>query len=94
VQTIQIVAKAQAANGREEILQSPQKMNPEELEIPAKRPSILAPPKEVDIKQIDLGSPTFSGITKISSLGSRPTCQASRESWLSTELISMKAPSL
>jgi hypothetical protein len=31
-------------------------MNSEELEIPAKRPSILAPPKEADIKQIDLGT--------------------------------------
>jgi hypothetical protein len=31
-------------------------MNQEELEILAKRPNILAPPKEVDIKQIDLGT--------------------------------------
>jgi hypothetical protein len=31
-------------------------MNLEELEIPTKRPSILAPPKEADIKQIDLGT--------------------------------------
>ena len=31
-------------------------MNPEELEIPAKKPSILVPPKEADIKQIDLGT--------------------------------------
>jgi hypothetical protein len=31
-------------------------MNPEELEIPAKRPSILAPPKEAYIKQINLGT--------------------------------------
>jgi hypothetical protein len=31
-------------------------MNPEELEILAKRPIILAPPKEADIKQIDLGT--------------------------------------
>ena len=29
-------------------------MSPEELEIPAKKPSILAPPKEADVKQIDL----------------------------------------
>ena len=31
-------------------------MSPEELEIPAKKPSILAPPKEADVKQIDLGT--------------------------------------
>jgi hypothetical protein len=31
-------------------------MNSEELEILAKRPSILAPQKEVNIKQIDLGT--------------------------------------
>jgi hypothetical protein len=31
-------------------------VNPEELEILAKRASILAPPKEADIKQIDLGT--------------------------------------
>jgi hypothetical protein len=56
VQTIQIVAKAQAAGGREEIATIAAEMNPEELEIPAKRPSILAPPKEDDVKQIDLGT--------------------------------------
>ena len=28
----------------------------EELEIPAKKLSILAPPKEADVKQIDLGT--------------------------------------
>jgi hypothetical protein len=31
-------------------------INPEELEIPTKNPSILAPPKEADVKQIDLGT--------------------------------------
>jgi hypothetical protein len=31
-------------------------MNPEELEIPAKKPCILAPPKEADVKKIDLGT--------------------------------------
>jgi hypothetical protein len=30
-------------------------MNPKELEIPAKKPCILAPPKEVDVKKIYLG---------------------------------------
>jgi hypothetical protein len=31
-------------------------MNPEELEIPVKKPSILAPQKDVDVKKIDLGT--------------------------------------
>jgi hypothetical protein len=31
-------------------------MNLEELEIPAKKPCILAPQKETDIKKIDLGT--------------------------------------
>jgi hypothetical protein len=56
VQAIQIVAKAQAANEREEIATVITEMNPEEVDILAKRPSILAPPKEADIKQIDLGT--------------------------------------
>jgi hypothetical protein len=98
------MAKAQAASGREEIATIAVEMNLEELEILAKRPSILAPPKEADVKQIDLGtgppkwrpsvptsqknrnscSPTFSGTTKISLRRSRPTCQVSQESCLST----------
>ena len=56
VQAIQIAAKAQAASGREEIATVATKMNSEELEIPAKRPSILAPPKEANVKQIYLGT--------------------------------------
>ena len=68
VKAIQIAAKAQAANGRKEIATIAAEMsleeiatiaaeiNPEELEIPAKKPSILAPPKEADVKQIDLGT--------------------------------------
>jgi hypothetical protein len=88
-------------------------MNPKELEILAKKPCILTPPKEAYVKKIDLGtgdfektmtisahlsanrnsrSLTFFGTTKISSLGSWLTCQVSQESWLSTELMSMKAP--
>jgi hypothetical protein len=31
-------------------------MNLEELEIPAKKPCILAPQKEADVKKIDLGT--------------------------------------
>ena len=56
VQAIQIAAKAQAANGRKEIATIAVEMSPEELEISAKKPSILAPPKEADVKQIDLGT--------------------------------------
>jgi hypothetical protein len=41
-------------------------MNPEELEIPAKRPSILTPQKEANIKQIDLGTGDPSKTTTIS----------------------------
>jgi hypothetical protein len=32
------------------------KINLKELEISTKKPSILAPPKEADVKQIDLGT--------------------------------------
>jgi hypothetical protein len=56
VQAIQIAAKAQEVKGREEIATVTGEINPEELEIPAKRPSFLVPPKEADIKQIDLGT--------------------------------------
>jgi hypothetical protein len=31
-------------------------MNPKELEIPNKKPCILAPPKEADVKKIDLAT--------------------------------------
>jgi hypothetical protein len=44
VQAIQIMAKAQAASGKREIATIAVEINSEELEIPAKRPSILAPP--------------------------------------------------
>jgi hypothetical protein len=66
VQAIQIAAKAQAASKREEIATVAVEINPKELEIPAKRPSILAPPKEADIKQIDLGTGDPSKMTTIS----------------------------
>jgi hypothetical protein len=66
VQAIQIADKAQTANGREEIATVATEMNPEELKIPAKRPSILAPPMEADIKQIDLGTSDPSKMATIS----------------------------
>ena len=56
VQSIQITAKAQADNGRKEIATIAAEISQEELEIPAKKPSILAPPKEADVKQINLGT--------------------------------------
>jgi hypothetical protein len=56
IQVIQIVAKAQATYDREEIATVAAQMNPKELEIPAKKPCILAPQKEANIKKIDLGT--------------------------------------
>ena len=40
IQAIQIAAKAQAADGRKEIATIAAEMSPEELEIPAKNPSV------------------------------------------------------
>jgi hypothetical protein len=56
IQVIQIIAKAQATYGREEIATVAAQMNPKELEILAKKPCILAPQKEADVKKIDLGT--------------------------------------
>jgi hypothetical protein len=66
IQAIQIAAKAQAADGKEEIATVAAQMNLKELEILAKKPCILAPPKEVDMKQIDLGTVDPSKMTTIS----------------------------
>jgi len=41
-------------------------MSLEELEIPVKKPSILVPPKEADVKQIDLGTGDSSKTATIS----------------------------
>jgi hypothetical protein len=65
-QAIQIAAKAQAASEREEIAIVAAEMNPEELKILAKRPNILVPPKEANIKQIDLGTSDPSKMATIS----------------------------
>jgi hypothetical protein len=56
IQAIQIAVKTQVADGREEIITITAQMNPEELEIPAKKPCILAPQKEADVKKIDLAT--------------------------------------
>jgi hypothetical protein len=53
---IQIAAKTQAVDDREEITTIAAQMNPEELKIPAKKLVILAPQKEVDVKKIGLGT--------------------------------------
>ena len=66
VQAIQITAKAQATDGRKEIATVVAEMSPEELEILAKKPSILAQAKEADVKQIDLGTSDPSKTTTIS----------------------------
>jgi hypothetical protein len=66
VQAIQITAKAQAANGREQITMVVIEINLEEVDILAKRPNILALPKEADIKQIDLGTSDPSKTATIS----------------------------
>ena len=68
VQAIQIEAKAQSASIKKEIATIAAEMSPEELEIPAKKPSILAPPKEADVKQIDLGTGDPSKTATISAL--------------------------
>jgi hypothetical protein len=49
-------AKAQVASGREDITTIAAKINLEKLEVLVKKPNILAPPKEADVKQIDLGT--------------------------------------
>jgi hypothetical protein len=56
IQAIQIAAKTQAADDREEITTITAQMNPEELEILAKKPCILAPQKEANVKKINLGT--------------------------------------
>jgi hypothetical protein len=56
IKAIQIIAKAQAVDSREEITTVAAQMNPEELEILTKKPCILAPQKEADVKKIDLGT--------------------------------------
>ena len=66
IQAIQIAAKAQADNGRKEITTIAVEISQEELEIWAKKPSILAPPKEADVKQIDLGTGDPSKMATIS----------------------------
>jgi hypothetical protein len=66
VQAVQIAAKAQVASEREEIATVAVEINLEELEIPTKKASILVPPKEANMKQIDLGTGDPSKMATIS----------------------------
>jgi hypothetical protein len=66
IQAVQIAAKAQATSEREEIVIVAAEINLEELEILSKKPSILALPKEADVKQIDLGTGDPSKIATFS----------------------------
>jgi hypothetical protein len=56
IQAIEIAAKAQEASDKEEVANAAAAINPDNLQIPSKKPSIVAPPKEADVKQIDLGT--------------------------------------
>jgi hypothetical protein len=56
----------QAASEREVIATVAAEINPEELKILAKKPSILSPPKEADMKQIDLDTSHPSKMATIS----------------------------
>lgn len=64
IQAIEITTKAQEADGKQEVAKAAAAINPEEFEIPSKRPSLLTPPKEADVKHIDLGTgdPTKTAI--------------------------------
>jgi len=56
IEVVQIVAKVQVTNKKKEVIAIVKKLNLEELEILAKKTCILAPPKERNVKQIDLGT--------------------------------------
>jgi predicted butyrate kinase (DUF1464 family) len=66
IQAIQIAAKTQAADGREEIVTVAAQINLEELDIPAKKPCILTLPKEAKVKKIDLGTGDLKKMATIS----------------------------
>jgi hypothetical protein len=66
IQAIQIAPKTQAADGREEITTVVAQMKPKKLEIPTKKPCILVPQKETNVKKIDLGTGDPEKTTTIS----------------------------
>jgi hypothetical protein len=55
-QAIRIASRVQADLEREEIATLASQANPEDLELPAKKPTIIVPPKEADVMKIDLGT--------------------------------------
>jgi hypothetical protein len=55
-QAIRIASRVQADLEREEIATLASQANPEDLELPAKKRTILVPPKEADVLKIDLGT--------------------------------------
>jgi hypothetical protein len=65
-QAIKIASRVQADLEREEIATLASQANPEDLELPAKKPTILVPPKEADVMKIDLGAGDPSKMVTIS----------------------------
>jgi hypothetical protein len=66
-QAIKIASRVQADLEREEIATLASQANPKDLELPAKKPTILVLPKEADIMKIDLGTSDPSKTATISS---------------------------
>jgi hypothetical protein len=65
-QAIRIASRVQADLEREEIATLASQANPEDLELPAKKPTIFVLPKEVDVMNIDLGTSDPSKTATIS----------------------------
>jgi hypothetical protein len=65
-QAIRIAPRVQADLEREEITTLASQANPKDLELPAKKPTILVLPKEADVMKIDLGTGDPSKMATIS----------------------------
>jgi hypothetical protein len=65
-QAIRIASRVQADLEREEIATLSSQDNPEDLELPAKKPTIIVLPKEADVMKIDLGTGDLSKTATIS----------------------------
>jgi hypothetical protein len=65
-QAIRILAKVQVDLEREEIATLASQANPEDLELSAKKPTILFPHKEANVMKIDLGTGDPSKMATIS----------------------------
>jgi hypothetical protein len=66
-QAIRIASRVPVDLETEEIATLASQANPEDLELPTKKPTILVPPKEVDVMKIDLGTSDPSKTATISS---------------------------